>query len=475
VTEDNVSKLREECFGASSWRCLGVNCSRIMDRRAVSCKCGQPSSLHSSERVSAEEMQAVVARRGAAVTPESEAFASLALRARLRRQLVENEVDQEYLPSRTQGELEALLCVVDLLYQAASDETLDERDRSMARDLFASLPTFPYENAVEAHRNGTFSLEFGLGFAFFDALVSACATAVSSTLWRTLKARFIEVAPKASGEDSFDTANPMMGKSSEQRVAWSDEVAAMVPLRPRPGLVAGLADPASPAPLAALSAEAKRLHSLGRTLGTLAEAVDSGGGGGRLADAEAGLQQAMKLLVRPKDDDSAAGRILDDMLKKPLKIEASGELGEGIALLSECLSGAKHHALGEALRFLFDDDLVEVLEQRLVLALQELRDGTRRLAGEALTPPPVDVTSQLKAMAGQARRANLEELLRGVLSSKFDQDLTRLLPEAGPTIAAATIHLTLSSVLVAHAINCSREVCITQGFPMSFSAYSFKC
>lgn len=133
---------------------------------------------------------------------------------------------------------------------------------------------------------------------------------------------------------------------------------------------------------------------------------------------------------------------------------------DGIDILSSCLTGVAGCINGESLNLIFEDGLTASLEtKRVVIALQNLRDDTRELVAEALMLPD-DVTSQLKLMAGKVRRLNIEELLRGVLSSKFDQDLSclSLEAEARQRIAAATIHLTLSSVLVAHTINCSREV-----------------
>jgi len=85
----------------------------------------------------------------AATSDESKAFSALSFRVRLSRHCHDDIRNAEALPSGFQGELEALVIVIELIYDAAAGTLgLDPDDVRSAGNLLASFPALPDKSAA---------------------------------------------------------------------------------------------------------------------------------------------------------------------------------------------------------------------------------------------------------------------------------------------------------------------------------------
>eukprot|EP01038_Epipyxis_sp_PR26KG_P004325 gene4325-6126_t len=487
----------------NTWRCLAKDCGKVNDLRAIACGiCHNPLPLHSYQQDLTENSKSIKkvssgwSNRWQTLTEQevcgdSISFATLTLLCKIVRVADRSErEDFDKFPSFFQAELEAMMLVVFAIVQCSLGLIpVDSTDRSSAEEFVKQLPVFPFDEFSRSlHDSGNFSFDHGIGYAFFEQLAEVCNLIIDTSLWTRISNLYI-----LSSEAKNQLCAPIIPQSfverRENQVLFRDEVGNKLELMR--STLFSYEEQMSSRPLSKFQKDVDRLFSLSKickelvTISKIPQVLGSNDKHSKnlspvktevknvMNELDLQLKQFLTNEAERSGKDSTAAAILKDMEDHPLKLTTESNV---ISISDFVVNFDKMKSLlqgtlmisdfGPNLQWIFQDsntlmsrikeDLTSLqvqLRKNVILSSEWMIEKSRKVPSNG-----ADKKHLLRNLSELNPKLALEDLVKGLLSSTVNEDLSEIFKIDGTELCDVTITMVVGTILAQHVGRCSKDV-----------------
>jgi hypothetical protein len=485
--------------GQQEWCCTNKLCNQVNDSRSIECLvCRSAFPLHDASRITDFEERSLtnwpIAQE---LHEESFAFGYISFLCRIYRGFCSTGREiAEFAKDNFQFELQSLLIVVQYLIHAAFDRLsrVPADQRKVAKEFLNQLPAFPYdENARYLHDRGHFTLDHGVGFAFFNRLIAVCNLAINSSLWVTINDEYLSVGRK---EPPFE--KEMTNSSLNKKPIFSNQKCFKMTCTTIQALTVSPSDhrnketytnfqllTTSRSPLSALETDTDELMLFSNTCRRVLEIIADEK---RSSSSEEESEQSSTMSFREIDEkikrflnnqveflgkDNTAGGILEDIMETDKRksteklIKSKQEFTTTEVANSEGLAQILFGTLpiencGDAVDWMYKNivKLLGRIDHKLAGALANLRSHVRNATNKLhkLSSSSSDKIFNLSHMAGRLHRLKVEDIVLGLLSDTVKKDLQKFNPKHSEELYESALEIVFGTILISHVSRCIQQV-----------------